>query len=106
MSTNIEAAVRDVTRAMADAQGIPPSIIADIEAASHARSRPGPVCRCGFHLPADHPPAATDDDDERRMLLRLALLNGIPWTLAAEAAASVALSRDDEVGTYSLEEEQ
>jgi hypothetical protein len=50
--------------------------------------------------------AATDDDDERRMLLRLALLNGIPWTLAAEAAASVALSRDDEVGTYSLEEEQ
>lgn len=48
---------------------------------------------------------AATDDDEARMLLRLALLNGVPWTLAAEAASSVALSRDDEVGTYSLEEE-
>ena len=60
MST-FEEAVRDVTRAMADAQGIPPSIIADIEAASRARSRPGPVCRCGFQLPADHPPAVIED---------------------------------------------
>lgn len=61
----------------------------------HFQRRPHPV------LTVD-----TSDDDERRMLLRLALLNGIPWTLAAEAAASVALSRDDEVGTHSLEEEQ
>ena len=51
--------------------------------------------------------AATTDDGEFARMLRLALLNcGTPWPLAAEAAASVAMSRDDEVGTYSLEEDE
>lgn len=51
-------------------------------------------------------PAATTGDGESARLFRLALLNcGALWPLAAEAAASVAMSRADEVGTYSLEED-